>query len=74
MCCRAASSRHRELIFRDLPSNNVLISDNSQVRKNYFLSISIHLFVTDTLAVAELLLFELKIMPSPLPKNVAPGV
>ena len=29
--------RLRALIFRDLPSNNVLISDNSQVRKNYFL-------------------------------------
>ena len=24
---------HRELIFRDLPSNNMLISDNSRVRK-----------------------------------------
>ena len=29
--------RRRALIFRDLPPNNVLISDNSRVRKNYFL-------------------------------------
>ena len=26
------------LIFRDLPSNNLLIRDNSWVRKNYFLN------------------------------------
>ena len=44
MCCRADMSinalglRRRALIFRDLLSNNVLISDNSRVRKNYFLN------------------------------------
>ena len=27
--------RHCELIFHDLPSNNVFINDNSPVRKNY---------------------------------------
>ena len=31
MCCH-------ELILIDLPSDNVLISDNSRVRKNYFLN------------------------------------
>ena len=30
--------RHHALIFGDLPSNNVLISDNSCVRKSYFLN------------------------------------
>ena len=34
MCCRA-------LIFRDLPSNNVFISDNSRLRKVIFLSIMV---------------------------------
>ena len=44
MCCRADTNinalrlRRRALIFRDLPSNNVLISDNSRVRKSYFLN------------------------------------
>ena len=44
MCCRADTNinalrlcRHA-LIFRDLLSNNVLISDNSRVRKNFFLN------------------------------------
>ena len=32
--------RRRELIFRDLPQQHVLISDNSRVRKNYFLIIT----------------------------------
>ena len=36
--------RHLAFIFRDLSSNNVLISDNSQVRKNYFFSMYVRLF------------------------------
>ena len=45
-CCRVdlqilmhSGLCRRALIFRDLPSNDVLISDNSRVRKNYFLNI-----------------------------------
>ena len=40
MCCRADTIinalqlRHGALIFRELPGNNVLISDNSRVRES----------------------------------------